>query len=162
MQCIAIRCKKQYLVMTLKLTYRYTGVCIIYMYYMWQWPFLFTCTTFTCSTRASVAEWLRHRSHTENAVSVCCFVMHLHKYFPHTHSVLGKFESPARGGSNPARTDVTVWKRLSVSLRKVGGLSSDRLYIVSGFSLPPMKTDRNHITEKIVKYGENYTQTKHV
>jgi hypothetical protein len=42
---------------------------------------------------------------------------------------------PARVGSNPDHTDVTVWESLSVYLRKVGGLSSNTLYNVSGFSL---------------------------
>jgi hypothetical protein len=32
------------------------------------------------------------------------------------------------------------------------------LYNVSGFSLPSIRTDHHHITEKIVEYGENSTQ----
>jgi hypothetical protein len=52
------------------------------------------------------------------------------------------FSLPARVGSNPARTDVTVWESLSVYLRKVGGLFPNALYNVSGFSLPPIIIDR--------------------
>jgi hypothetical protein len=55
---------------------------------------------------------------------------------------------PARIGSNPARTDVTVWESLQVYLRKVSGLFPNILYNVHGFSLPPIKTVRHHITEK--------------
>ena len=48
---------------------------------------------------------------------------------------------------------------LSVYLRKVGGLSPNTLYNVSGFSLPPIKTDRHHITEKLFSMAKNYKQT---
>jgi hypothetical protein len=41
-------------------------------------------------------------------------------------------------------------------LQKVGGLFPNALYNVSGFSLPPIINDRQHITEKIVEYGEKF------
>jgi hypothetical protein len=68
---------------------------------------------------------------------------------------------PARVGSNPARTHVTVWEGLSGYLRKVhvGGLSPHTLYNVYGFSLPTIKTDRHHITEKLLSMVKTSKQT---
>jgi hypothetical protein len=53
-------------------------------------------------------------------------------------------------GLHPAHTDVTVRESLSVHLQKVSGLFPNALYNVCGFSLPPIKTDRHHITEKLL------------
>jgi hypothetical protein len=36
-------------------------------------------------------------------------------------------------------------------LRKVGGFFPNTLHNVSGFSLPPIKTDHHHITEKSIQ-----------
>jgi hypothetical protein len=47
--------------------------------------------------------------------------------------------------SNPVHTDVTVWESLSIYFWKVDGLSLNALYNVSGFSLPPIKTDHHYI-----------------
>jgi hypothetical protein len=44
-------------------------------------------------------------------------------------------------------------------LRKVGGLSPNTLHNVSGFSLPPIKTDHHHITEKLLSMAINDKQT---
>jgi hypothetical protein len=40
-------------------------------------------------------------------------------------------------------------------LRKVGGLFPNELYNVTGFSLSPIKTDRLHITEKLLSMAKN-------
>jgi hypothetical protein len=39
-------------------------------------------------------------------------------------------------------------------LQKVGGLFPNTLYNVSGFSLPSIKTDRHHITEKLLSMAK--------
>jgi hypothetical protein len=54
---------------------------------------------------------------------------------------------------------IWLWESLSVYLRKVGGLSPNTLYNVSGFSLPPIKTDRHHITERLLSMAKNDKQT---
>jgi hypothetical protein len=38
---------------------------------------------------------------------------------------------------------------------KVDDLSPNTLYNVFGFSLPPIKTDRHHITEKLLSMAKN-------
>jgi hypothetical protein len=48
---------------------------------------------------------------------------------------------------------------LSVYLRKVVGLSPYILYDVSGFSLPPIKSDHHHIIEKLLSIAKKW-QTK--
>jgi hypothetical protein len=45
-------------------------------------------------------------------------------------------------------------------LAEVGVLSLNTLYNVSGFSLPPIKTDRHHMTEKMLSMAKNDKQTK--
>ena len=85
--------------------------------------------------RASVAEWLGYRSHTTKPLA----------------------SSPHRFA--PRSYDATVWESLSVYLWKVGGLSPNTLYNVSGFSFPPIKTDRHHVTEKLLSMAKNYKQT---
>jgi hypothetical protein len=59
---------------------------------------------------------------------------------------------------------IPMWmceKNLSVYLRKVSGLSPNTLCNASGFSLPPIKTDRHHILNwKIVEYGEKWQTNK--
>jgi hypothetical protein len=61
-------------------------------------------------------------------------------------------------GSNPACTKFSNWERFSVYLRTVVDPSPNTLhntlYIVSGFSLPPIKINRLHITEKNFEYGQ--------
>jgi hypothetical protein len=79
--------------------------------------------------------WLRHRSQTKRPLT------------------------PAHVGSNPVRTDVTVWESLSVYLRKVGGLFTSALYNVSGFSLPPIITDCHRIIEKLLSMAKNSKQS---
>jgi hypothetical protein len=61
-----------------------------------------------------------------------------------------------RVGSNPAQTDVTVGKTLSVYLRKVGGLSANTctLYNVYRFFLLLIKIDRHNITEKLLSMSK--------
>jgi hypothetical protein len=44
-------------------------------------------------------------------------------------------------------------------LQKVGGLFPNTLYNVSGFSLPPINTDRHHITEKLLSMAKNSNQS---
>jgi hypothetical protein len=44
-------------------------------------------------------------------------------------------------------------------MRKVGGLFPNTLYNAFGFSLPPVKTDRHHITEKLLSMAKNDKQT---
>jgi hypothetical protein len=44
-------------------------------------------------------------------------------------------------------------------LLKVGGLFPNALYNVSGFSLPPIITDRHHITEKLLSMAKNSKQS---
>jgi hypothetical protein len=44
-------------------------------------------------------------------------------------------------------------------LRKVGGLFPNTLYSVSGFSLPPIKTDCHNITEKVLSMAKNDENT---
>jgi hypothetical protein len=44
-------------------------------------------------------------------------------------------------------------------LWKVGGLFSNTLYNISEFSLPPIKTDRHHITEKLWSVAKSDKQT---
>jgi hypothetical protein len=67
---------------------------------------------------------------------------------------------PARVDSNPARTDVTVWESLSVYLQKVGGPFPNALHNnVSGFSPPPIITDRRLITEKLLSMAKNSKQS---
>jgi hypothetical protein len=76
--------------------------------------------------RTFVAEWLIHRSHTTRPLI----------------SSRRRFET--------CSYRCNYVRRLSVYLRKVGGLSSNTLYNVSEFSLPPIKTDRRHITETLL------------
>jgi hypothetical protein len=45
-------------------------------------------------------------------------------------------------------------------LRKVGGLSPNKLDNASGFSLPPIKTDCHHVTVKLLSMMKNYIQTR--
>jgi hypothetical protein len=48
-------------------------------------------------------------------------------------------------------------------MQKVGGLFPNALYInVSGFSLPPIITDRHHITEKLLSMAKNSKQSIHL
>jgi hypothetical protein len=49
-----------------------------------------------------------------------------------------------------------VWESLPVYLLKVSGLFPNTLYNVSGFSLPQIKTDRHHITEKLLSLANGF------
>jgi hypothetical protein len=53
---------------------------------------------------------------------------------------------------------IWMWESLSVYLWKVCGVSRNTLYLVSGFSLPPIKIDRHHITEKLFSMAKNSKQ----
>jgi hypothetical protein len=70
---------------------------------------------------------------------------------------------PARVGSNPGRTDVTVLESLSVNLLAEGRWSLPKYivyYNVSGFSLPSIKTVCHHIhvTEKLSSMAKNHKE----
>jgi hypothetical protein len=49
-----------------------------------------------------------------------------------------------------------------VYMPKVGGLTPNALHTVSWFSLAPIKTDRHHIIEKLLRMVKNFKQTNKI